>query len=192
MYASLRRSPSSRETLCGCEANPFSYSARYRKSPLRSPVNMRPVRLPPCAAGASPMRTSRAAGSPNPGTGRAQYVHVPNRRTLMRATSSRHATSRGQARHSTMSACSPRRVLRLVHHQRATAEVLPVELRDRLLRLLGVFQVDEGETARATRLAIGHDLDGGHVASFSLHERADLLLGRVERQVSHVEAVAHV
>ena len=32
------------------------------------------------------MRTSRPAGSPNPGTGRAQYVHVPNRRTLMRAT----------------------------------------------------------------------------------------------------------
>src|SRR5438445_2260207 len=186
----------------------------------------------------------------------------------MRATSSRHATSSGQARHSTISACSSRRalgphwaptmrrplprtgeaegsaaarsatptaaraaarhllhgaartepalrlfaavrlvdeggaepaaafggpaVLRLVHHQRATAEVLPVELRDRLLRLLGVFQVDEGETARAARLAIGHDLDGGHVASFSLHERADLLLGRVERQVSHVEAVAHV
>src|SRR5439155_23366220 len=76
-----------------------------------SPVNMRPVRLPPCAAGASPMRTSRAAGSPNPGTGRAQYVHVPNRRTLIRATSSRHATSRGQARHSTISACSSRRAL---------------------------------------------------------------------------------
>ena len=32
----------------------------------------RPVRLPPCAAGASPTMRMRAAGSPNPGTGRPQ------------------------------------------------------------------------------------------------------------------------
>src|SRR5437868_8032396 len=196
---------------------------------------MRPVRFPPCAAGASPMSTSRAAGSPNPGTGRAQYVQVSNRRTFVRATSSRHRTRRGQARHSTMRACRSRSargppcapttrnvrertgdaagsaaarsataaatlaaarhllhrtartkpalgllarmrlvreraaepaaalgrtaVLRLVHHQRAAAEVLAVQIRDRLLHLFGVLQVDEREPARAPRLAIGDDLD---------------------------------
>ncbi len=72
MNASRKRSPSSRCTLVGWLANPARCSAAKRKSPLRSPVNMRPVRLPPCAAGASPTSTSRAAGSPNPGTGRAQ------------------------------------------------------------------------------------------------------------------------
>ena len=55
-------------------ANPAACIARIRKSPEPSPVNTRPVRLAPCAAGASPSTSSRASGSPNPGTGRAQYV----------------------------------------------------------------------------------------------------------------------
>ncbi len=46
--------------------------------PAPSPVKFRPVRFAPCAAGARPMRTMRAAGSPNPGTGRAQYVSSRN------------------------------------------------------------------------------------------------------------------
>jgi hypothetical protein len=53
-------------------ANPARLSAAMRKSPeppIPSPVNTRPVRLAPCAAGASPTISSRAAGSPNPGTG---------------------------------------------------------------------------------------------------------------------------
>src|SRR6267378_4102085 len=228
---------------------------------------MRPVRLPPCAAGASPTSTSRAAGSPKPGTGRAQYVCSENLRTLTRAASSRQATSRGQARHATMRACSSRSardppcaptmrnappsragagsaparaataaaaraaarhllrgsarsepalrlvprvalvgeraaeaapalgrtlVLRLVDDQGAAAEVLPVQLGDRLLRLVGVLHVDEGEAARPSRVPVGDDLDAGDRPPFSLHQGSDLLLGGVERQVSHVEAVAHV
>ena len=68
-YASSNFKPSSRETLVGCEAKPVSYSARKSQSPERSPVNMRPVRLPPWAAGASPRIKTRAFGSPNEGTG---------------------------------------------------------------------------------------------------------------------------
>ena len=52
-------------------AKPVRHSAANRKSPERSPVNMRPVRLAPCAAGASPSTSSRAAGRRS-GTGR-QY-----------------------------------------------------------------------------------------------------------------------
>ena len=37
--------------------------------PTPSPVNTRPVRFAPCAAGARPMISRRARGSPNPGTG---------------------------------------------------------------------------------------------------------------------------
>src|SRR6266704_6726275 len=59
---------------------------------------MRPVRLAPCAAGASPTSRSRAAGSPNPGTGRAQYVQARKRATLSRPTRSRCSTRRGQSR----------------------------------------------------------------------------------------------
>jgi len=65
-------SPSSRDTLRAWFASPARCSAAYRKSPDRSPVKTRPVRLPPCAAGARPTTASRARGSPHPGTGRAQ------------------------------------------------------------------------------------------------------------------------
>ena len=59
----------------GWLARPFANSAAMRKSldpPTPSPVKLRPVRFAPCAAGARPTRTMRAAGSPKPGTGRAQ------------------------------------------------------------------------------------------------------------------------
>ena len=46
---------------------PTSGSRRTRRAP--SPVKTRPVRLAPCAAGARPTSSSRARGSPNPGTG---------------------------------------------------------------------------------------------------------------------------
>ena len=67
-------------------------------------MNTRPVRLPPWAAGASPTMSRRAAGSPNPGSGRPQYVSPACRATFSRATSSRHATRRGHARQATISA----------------------------------------------------------------------------------------
>ena len=54
--------------LSGWLAKPARQRARYSHSPDRSPVNMRPVRLAPCAAGARPTTTTFAAGSPNPGT----------------------------------------------------------------------------------------------------------------------------
>ena len=63
-----------RERMSAWLAKPASCSARKSQSPLRSPVNMRPVRLPPWAAGASPTSSTTAAGSPKPGSGRAQYA----------------------------------------------------------------------------------------------------------------------
>ena len=44
----------------GWFAKPVRWSDAKRKSPDRSPVKMRPVRLPPCAAGASPTTSTRA------------------------------------------------------------------------------------------------------------------------------------
>ena len=46
-------------------------------------MKIRPVRLPPCAAGARPRISTRAAGSPKPGIGRPQYVPVAIRRPLL-------------------------------------------------------------------------------------------------------------
>src|SRR5690606_33527122 len=57
-----RSRPSSACSDVGWEARPTSYSAWYSTSPERSPVNIRPVRLPPCAAGASPTISRRASG----------------------------------------------------------------------------------------------------------------------------------
>ena len=59
-------------------------------------MKTRPVRLPPCAAGASPTTSSRARGSPKPGTGRPQYSSSWKRFTFVRATSRHQRRSRGQ------------------------------------------------------------------------------------------------
>ena len=67
--ARARRRPT---TDVGWLAKPVRNSDAKRKSPERSPVNTRPVRLAPCAAGARPATSTRARGSPKPGTGRPQ------------------------------------------------------------------------------------------------------------------------
>jgi hypothetical protein len=50
-HASVSTSPSSIATDSGWLASPARYIARNSQSPLRSPVNTRPVRFAPCAAG---------------------------------------------------------------------------------------------------------------------------------------------
>ena len=72
MYASFSSRPSPACVDVGWLANEAWWSASNNQSPLRSPVNILPVRLPPWAAGARPTRRSRARGSPNPGSGFAQ------------------------------------------------------------------------------------------------------------------------
>ena len=72
IQTSVSASPSSARTECGWLASPARCRAAYSQSPLRSPVNIRPVRFAPCAAGASPTTRMRPCGSPNEGTGRPQ------------------------------------------------------------------------------------------------------------------------
>ena len=70
-------------------------------------MNIRPVRLVPFAAGASPTSSTSASGSPNEGPGRPQYGWSANEaRRPSRATSSRQRTRRGQARHTEIRAWS--------------------------------------------------------------------------------------
>src|SRR5947209_9854697 len=52
--------PSAASTAIGEFAKPARCIAAYRKSPDRSPVNTRPVRFAPLAAGPSPTTTIRA------------------------------------------------------------------------------------------------------------------------------------
>src|ERR1035437_4499945 len=87
----------------GWLANPVRWSEANRKSPDLSPVNSRPVRLPPWAAGASPTTRTRAIASPKPGSDVAQYSSRAKRAGGSEAASSRHATSRGQRRQATTS-----------------------------------------------------------------------------------------
>ena len=91
-----RRSAGTLEML----AKPARLRAAIRKSPdapTPSPVNTRPVRFAPWAAGASPRISIRAFGSPNPGTGRAQYTSLLNAAFFTRPTSEQYARRRGHA-----------------------------------------------------------------------------------------------
>ena len=109
ILAPISRWPSPAAVEVGMAASPQRYSEANSTSPLRSPVKIRPVRFPPCAAGASPRISTRASSSPHPGTGRPQYCWVREDARLTAATSSRHATSRGQARHTDCRAISSSR-----------------------------------------------------------------------------------
>ena len=62
---------------------PLGASAANRKSPDASPVKTRPVRLPPCAAGARPSSRIRASGSPKPGHRPAPVGLVAEARDLL-------------------------------------------------------------------------------------------------------------
>ena len=103
-HAPVSRSPSSRPTDSSCVASPARCIARYNQSPLRSPVNIRPVLFAPCAAGARPITQTAADGSPKPGTPLPQYSSSRNDARFSSATSSRHCTNRGQVRHAEISA----------------------------------------------------------------------------------------
>ena len=75
----------------GESASPARCIAANNTSPERSPVNTRPVRLPPLAAGASPtIKYSRTRGT-HPDTGRPQYGWSANDFRLVTADSSRHS-----------------------------------------------------------------------------------------------------
>ena len=69
-------------------------------------MKIRPVRLPPCAAGASPTTSTPGSLAPQPAIGRPQYGSSAKDRRFSTATSSRQATRRGQARQTETSASS--------------------------------------------------------------------------------------
>ena len=73
MRRSSSRWPSSAVVDTGEVQKPVRCSAANSQSPLRSPVKIRPVRLPPCAAGARPTTATDASRGPQPVTGRPQY-----------------------------------------------------------------------------------------------------------------------
>ena len=98
MRTASSRCPSPAAMLSGLAASPHRYSDANNTSPLRSPVKMRPVRLPPCAAGARPTISTRGCSAPQPGTGRPQYGSARKDRRLSAATCSRQATSLAHAR----------------------------------------------------------------------------------------------
>ena len=82
----LRTRPSPIEADVAWLASPALCSDRYSQSPLLSPVNIRPVRFAPCAAGASPTISPVASGSPKFGTGLPQYSSPLNAARFSRAT----------------------------------------------------------------------------------------------------------
>jgi hypothetical protein len=90
--------PSSRFRDCGWLANPALFKALNRNTPEASPVNILPVRLEPCAPGASPITINRPPMSPKAGTGFPQYSQSWYARFFFTATLSRYSTNRGHFR----------------------------------------------------------------------------------------------
>src|SRR5262245_6899053 len=102
------------------------------------------------------------------------------------------ATSAAAARPatSTTAAATAATLLRLVHAERTAVDGLAVDLRDRLLRLGVGAHRHEREAARATGVAIHHDVDVGDLAELR-EQLADRVGGGLEGQVANVEPVTH-
>src|SRR5690606_9259113 len=136
-------------------AKPAAFIAAKRNSPEAprpSPVKTLPVRLPPCAAGASPTTSRRARGSPNPGTGRPQYVSWRKATRFSRATCRQYVRRRGQRSQLMMSweKCASRSANRRVPLVRLGLLVRVIAAADERAR----FDVAETERQRV-RLQLG-------------------------------------
>ena len=70
-------------------------------------------------------------------------------------------------------------------------ELAAVQLLDRLGGLVPLAHLDESETARATGLAIGHDVCVGDLACAGEGLAQDVR-GGVKREIADVEAIAHL
>ena len=100
MNASSQREPVVRRAASRDVGEAGAMERAIRKSPeppTPSPVKTRPVRFAPCAAGARPTMSSRARGSPNPGTGLRPVRVVAERAPLFACRSAaQYVRSRGQ------------------------------------------------------------------------------------------------
>ena len=106
IHASRSSKPSSTSTDVGWLARPARNIARISQSPLRSPVKTRPVRLPPCAAGANPTTAMRADGVAEAGYRASPVLLVAVRRPLL----PRHAAPASSRAEDRCGTRSPRRV----------------------------------------------------------------------------------
>jgi hypothetical protein len=109
-------------------------------------VNIRPVRLAPCAAGARPRIAIVATGSPKPGSGRPQYSSEANAARRSRATCSRHDTRRGQRRQATISSASLASEL----SRRLSVVVRPALIPAALVLAIGVAGCSVGGSSTAS------------------------------------------
>ena len=111
ILAPISRWPSPAAVDVGSAASPHRCSEANRTSPLRSPVKIRPVRLPPCAAGASPristpgLVVAPAGHRAGPSTARCARTRRLTRGHLLPP-----VTSRGQARQTDCRAVSSARL----------------------------------------------------------------------------------
>src|SRR6185312_8766617 len=84
----------------------------------------------------------------------------------------------------------PRPRLGLTDLQSPAGELTSVELRDRLVGVLGAAHLHEGKPSRTAGLAIGHHLDLEDLPGLA-EDVAELELVRVERKVSDEQTGAH-
>jgi hypothetical protein len=80
--------------------------------------------------------------------------------------------------------------LRHVDAQRATLEVLTVQLGEGLLGTLGRRHLDEAKAARLAAHAIDHDVDRQDFAALGETLREEML-GGVKREITDVETIRH-
>src|SRR5262249_52628976 len=89
----------------------------------------------------------------------------------------------------TATASAGRALAGLAHGERAAAEGLPVQRRDRRLRLGVGGHLDEGEPTRPAGLPVGHDLHLLDLTAVLLEEGAQLSLFALIGEVAYVQSL---
>src|SRR5262245_20118448 len=89
------------------------------------------------------------------------------------------------------SAAAGRALFGLVDGQGPTSEVAAVQIADGAIGVLRAAHFDEAESARATGVAIGHELDLGDRAPALGEEIADLRFVRREREIADIQSGTH-
>ena len=82
------------------------------------------------------------------------------------------------------------RIVGVRDRQRASAEALLVQLRDRILRVLIGCHFHEREATRPARLAIPHNVHGRDIASLR-KQRGEVVFIGVVGEIANIQFVAH-
>jgi hypothetical protein len=142
------------------------------------------------AAATAPAATTTAAASA-PATTTAAPAPAPAAEAAA-PTAPRAAPAGSEAAASTATPTAGGALSRFVHRQGTAVEIFAVQGIDGRLRFLITPDVHEAKTTGLPRHAVRHHLDAEGLDPRPLEGAADAVLGGMERQIPHVQSLAHL